>query len=393
MTVVLGPNGLTPLHGGESRTADGGESRALTRATLPASMLSGDRDQVPTLGPHAAMRVGEVYACVRTLVDAAASLPLQAYRRTEAGHARHDGHLAQLLDRPAAWMTTSSLVGSIMASLQLHGDAFIGLYRDSGGQIAQLGLLDPTTIEVRLEAGELVYLLMTRDGVARLTSRDICHVRAPLPDGTGLRGLSPIRACAQTIGLARGLATHAAQFANSHPRPGILVTLDPKLTMDQVSRDGLREEINEHKSGDILILGGGITGVEAMRLSLVDVEFVAQRVHSAQEVARIFRVPAAMLDLPSGDSLTYATVAEQARSFVRWSLTPWLRAIEEAISGHRELSPATHFVRFNLDAVLAAAPVERAQFYERALADKWMTVAEVRRIEDLPTLPQEVTDA
>jgi len=289
-------------------------------------------------------------------------------------------------------MTTSALVGSIMASLQLHGDAFVGLYRDGAGAIAQLGLLEPSAVEVRVEEGELVYLLMTKDGVARLTERDICHVRAPLPDASGLRGLSPIRACAQTLGLARGLARHANQFTNQGGRPGLLITLDPKVkATDPTMLDALRADVQGRESGSVIVLGGGVDQVTPLALNLVDMEFVAQRVHSAQEVARIFRVPASMLDLPAGDSLTYATVAEQARSFVRWSLGPWLRVIEEALSGHSELSPANQFVRFNLDVVLAAAPVERAQFYESALRAGWMTVAEVRRVEDLPNLPEEAT--
>lgn len=379
----------TGLHAPPARRV---EDRALTRATLPASMLPDDAAPagMPATG---AMRIGEVYACVRVLVDAAASLPLHTYRRTAAGRVRSEGRLDGLLRRPAPGVTTQAFVGSVMASLVLHGDAFVGLYRDGDGQVAQLGILDPQAVEVRVERGDLVYLLMTRDGVARLTERDVCHVRAPLPDPSGLRGLSPIRACAQTLGLARSLAAHAARFAAASARPGALVILDKAVSADAATRAGVREEIRERGSGEIIVLGGGVDDVKPLTLSMVDAEFVAQRVHSAQEVARIFRVPPSQLGLPSGDSMTYSTVAEEARAFVRWSLAPWLRAIEEAVSGHPHLSPATQFVAFNLDAVLAAAPGERATFYESAIRAGWMTIDEVRRIEDLPQLPQEATRA
>jgi HK97 family phage portal protein len=369
-----------------------GEDRALTRATLPASMLPDDVAPAG-LSAHAAVRIGEVYACVRVLVDAAASLPLHTYRRTPTGRVRSEGRLDALLARPAPGVTTSAFVGSMTAALVLHGDAFVGLYRDGDGQVAQLGILDAQAIDVRVERGELAYYLMTRDGVARLTESDVCHVRAPLPDSSGLRGLSPIRACAQTLGLARNLAGHAARFAASGARPGALVTLESNVSADKLARDGIRDEIEDAGSGAVLILGGGVKDVNPLTLSMVDAEFVAQRVHSAQEVARIFRVPPSQLGLPSGDSMTYSTVAEEARAFVRWSLSPWLRAIEEAISGHPDLSPSTQFVAFNLDAVLSAAPGERASFYESAIRAGWMTVDEVRRIEDLPQLPVQATDA
>ena len=45
-------------------------------------------------------------------------------------------------------------------------------------------------------------------------------------------------------------------------------------------------------------------------------QFLQQRELSAREVARIFRVPAWAIDAPTGDSLTYANVAEQNRALV-----------------------------------------------------------------------------
>ncbi len=386
MPIIDTPTGLLAPAGRRA------EARALTRATLPASMLPDDAAPAG-MSATAALRVGEVYACVRVLVDAAASLPLHTYRRTPGGRVRSEGRLDALLTRPAPGVTTSAFVGAVMASLVLHGDAFIGLYRDGDGQVAQLGLLDPHAVDVRVERGDLTYYLMTKDGVARLTERDVCHVRAALPDPSGLRGLSPIRACAQTLGLARSLAGHAARFAAASARPGALVILDKSVNADRLIRDGVRDEITDRGSGEIIVLGGGVEDVKPLTLSMVDAEFVAQRVHSAQEVARIFRVPPSQLGLPSGDSMTYSTVAEEARAFVRWSLSPWLRVIEEAISGHPDLSPSTQYAAFNLDAVLAAAPGERATFYESAIRAGWMTVDEVRRVEDLPALPQEATDA
>jgi HK97 family phage portal protein len=363
------------------------EERALTRATLPSAVLPEPLDDVPGLGPRAALRIADVYATVRVLVDAAASLPLHTFRRAEQGRVRHEGALAALLERPAPGVTTAGLVGSIMASLQLHGDAFVGLYRDADGRVAQLGLLAPEALEVKLEGGEVIYLLLSPNGVARLSVADVAHVRAPLPEASGLRGLSPIRACATALGLSRDLARHAASFAAKGARPAALVVLDKDVRADEATRAGLRDELRSGhaggRAGEVIVLGGGVTDFKPMALTMQDAQFVEQRVHSAQEVARIFRVPPSMLGLPSGDSLTYSTVAEEARAFVRWSLGPWLRVIEEALSAHPELSPSTQFCQFNLDSILAAAPGERATFYESALRAGWMTVDEVRRVEDL----------
>ena len=77
----------------------------------------------------------------------------------------------------------------------------------------------------------------------------------------------------------------------------------------------------------------------------MDQQFLQQRELSAREVARIFRVPPWMIGAPTGDSLTYATVAEQARAFVTFSLRPWLVRIERAISGDPDLCPGVDLRR------------------------------------------------
>jgi phage portal protein BeeE len=104
-----------------------------------------------------------------------------------------------------------------------------------------------------------------------------------------------------------------------------------------------------------------------------------------------------MLNAPSGDSLTYATVAEQANAFVKFSLGPWLRLIEEGLSADADLFLAPgHYCRFTLDGLLRAEPSARSAFYTAALdPDKgWMSRAEVRALEDLPAeTPQEVATA
>src|SRR5262245_43417827 len=131
------------------------EERALTRQTLPAVFLPEPSPAV--VGPYAATRIGDVYACVRVLADSAASLPLIAYRRTTDGRVRAGGQVQQLLDEPAPATTTTGFVGELMAHLNLWGNAYIGKFRDADGRVAQLGLLPPETVEVRLENGRVLY--------------------------------------------------------------------------------------------------------------------------------------------------------------------------------------------------------------------------------------------
>jgi HK97 family phage portal protein len=105
---------------------------------------------------------------------------------------------------------------------------------------------------------------------------------------------------------------------------------------------------NMHK---VAVLSGDVA-FTPIAFSADDSQFLQQRELSAREVARIFRVPAWAIDAPTGDSLTYANVAEQSRALVDYSLRPWLVRIERAISNDADLCPGTTYVEFSLDGLL-----------------------------------------
>ena len=123
---------------------------------------------------------------------------------------------------------------------------------------------------------------------------------------------------------------------------------------------------------------------------LDDAQFVEQRRLTAQEVARVFRVPPHMIGAPTGDSLTYSTVEQESIDFVRYSLTPYLRRIELAIANDPDLAFERQYVRFELDGLLRADAKTRAEIYTAALdpITGWMSRDEVRRLEDLEPEPE-----
>jgi phage portal protein BeeE len=78
-------------------------------------------------------------------------------------------------------------------------------------------------------------------------------------------------------------------------------------------------------------------------------------------------------------------VEQESIEFVRYSLTPWLRRIELAISNDPDLAFQRQYVRFELDGLLRADASTRADVYSKALdpITGWMSRDEVRRLEDL----------
>jgi len=138
--------------------------------------------------------------------------------------------------------------------------------------------------------------------------------------------------------------------------------------------------------GRVAVIQGDVEFVP-VSMSLAEAEFLAQREFSTAEIARIFRVPPWIVGAKSGDSLTHATVSEQAKAFVTFSLRPILTQIEQAITADPDLCPGPGlFCEFLLDELLRGDASQRSEVYERGLRAGYLTVGEVRRFENLPPL-------
>jgi HK97 family phage portal protein len=336
-----------------------------------------------------ALRVADAFACVRVLADGIATLPLHAYRRTAAGRvaAGDNARVVQLLRRPAPGSTGVDLISQIVVHLNVYGEAFVGKYRGADNEIVQLALLSPEAVQVELRGQRIVYLLDTIKGRTEHGPDDVLHIKAMADPTDGLRGLSPVTQCRVALGLSSSLQQSAKTFTEqgSHPSGVLTVPNGNPEQAENISQKWHQTHAGVQKMHKVAVVSGDIKFVP-VGFSADDSQFLQQRELSAREVARIFRVPAWAIDAPTGDSLTYANVAEQARALATYSLRPPAVRIETAISNDADLCPGGTYVQFDFDGLLRSAPEQRAQAYTAALNPEtgWMQRAEVRALEDLP---------
>lgn len=370
------------------RRARPAETRALTRATVPAVMLGGP-DLPRTLTAEQSLALADVWSCVRILSDAVSSLPLLVYRRTDGSRERvRDLPAARLLDRPAPTVTTSNLLGQLMIALALRGNAYLGKYRDQAGGISQLALLSPDRVIPRVDHGNVRYRVRDHQGrEADHGPDEVLHIRVFSQDG--LVGLSPITSCRLALGLGQAITEHASSWFANATRPSGVLALPPGVTESDM--DTTQQAITERKAGGpnagrVMVVRGEATYTPISPVP-ADLELLAQRRFTTAEVARIFRVPPHLVNAETSSSMTYATTESEALAFVRWTLAPYLTTIEQALSADRDLFPSSDwYAEFVLDGLLRSDADTRSQIYERALRAGWMTVNEIRALENLPAL-------
>jgi HK97 family phage portal protein len=344
-----------------------------------------------TVDSETAIRMSTVYSCVRLLADTVSSLPVGAYVRRGRNRLPYStiyGDQPEWVSRPNPETTRLEFYEQIVTSFKLEGNAYILTMRDEMGDVQELYVLDPVGVRIeRPRAGEpLIYYVKVRDtqGVyeERLTDKELLHIpdfRLP-----GQRyGLSPIAACRTTLGAAMAADVYAASYFGNAANPGGVIEVPGELTEEQaqdIGRDWNLTHTGPYRAGKIGILSGGAS-FQPLQINAQDAQLLDTRRFSVEEIARIYRIPLALLGHPVAGAMSFASVEAQNLSFVQYSLRPILERIEQSLS--TLLPEPDGFIRFNLDALLRGTTNERYDAYTKGLREGFLSLNDVHAYEDM----------
>ena len=338
-----------------------------------------------------AIRMSTVYACVRLLGDTISSLPLGAYVRRGRNRISYSavyGSQPEWVNRPNPETSRLEFFEQVIASLNLHGNAFILTVRDENDEVFELYCLNPDEVRIRrLRPNEpLVYEITIRDAnEARteiLTSREILHIPMFRLPGSHY-GLGPVSAARLTIGAAMAADTYAAAYFGNAANPGGVIEVPGELTQEQaqdIGRDWNITHTGPYRAGKIGILSGG-AAFKPLTLNAADAQLLEARRFNVEDIARLFRVPISLLGHPVSGAMSFASVEAQNLSFVQHSLRPLLERLEQSLSAL--LPESDGFIKFNLDALLRGTTLERYEAYTKGLREGFLSLNDVRSVEDL----------
>jgi HK97 family phage portal protein len=340
---------------------------------------------------ESAIRMSTVYSCVRLLADTISSLPVGAYVRRGRNRLSYStvyGDQPAWVAKPNPETTRLEFYEQIVTSFKLDGNAYILTVRDDMGDVQELYVLNPRNIRIeRLGPGEpLVYFAKIKDSQGvyeqRLSPRELLHIPDFRLPGE-FYGLSPIAACRTTLGSAMAADTYAASYFGNAANPGGVIEVPGELTEEQASDIGRDWNLNHtgpYRAGKIGILSGG-AAFKPLTINAQDAQLLDTRRFSVEEIARIYRVPLALLGHPVAGAMSFASVEAQNLSFVQYSLRPILERIEQSLSSL--LPESDGFIRFNLDALLRGTTNERYDAYTKGLREGFLSLNDVHAYEDM----------
>lgn len=375
---------LIKVLGGELRANSNSPADPIWGGVFGSHTKSGE-----TVTAETAMRTSAVYACVRVLSEAIASLPYQVFEREEDGKKLAETHaLSELLQNPNDNMTSFEFRETMMAHLTLRGNFYAFKEMNGIGKTKNLVILNPARMRVFEEKGRILYEYTWENGQFQVFHKEkIWHVKGLSTDG--LVGLSPIGMARESIGLALATEEYGARLFSNNAKPGGLLKTPGKLSEDAAKRlkKGWQAAqaggANAHK---VAILEEGLEW-QSVGFSNDDSQFLETRGFQVEDIARIFKVPSILIG-HADKAATFASVEQQNLNFVVHTIRPWAVRIEQ--SADKNLLPPKDqkkfFTEHNLDGLLRGDKKTRNESYALALQNRWMSVNEVRKKENMNSI-------
>ena len=342
-----------------------------------------------TVNPQSSIQVSAVYACVRVIAEAVASLPLGVYEETDKGTRKATDHpmYRMLHDEPNPEMTSFVMREAMMTHLLLWGNSYSQIIRTGRNKIIGLYPLLPDHMDVdRDSKGNLMYTYSDRDGnQIKLAPEDVLHI--PGLSFDGIVGYSPIALERNAIGLGIAAEEYGSRFFQNGARPSGILT-HPNTVKDPAR---LRASWNAAYGGSS---NGSKVAIleENMHFTPIsmpnnEAQFLETRRFQVEEICRIFKVPPHLIGCL--ERSTFNNIEHQSIDFAVHTIRPWLVRIEQAMNRalFSEQEKGHFYVQFNIDGLMRGDYKSRMEGYAIGINNGFMSPNDVRRFENMNPTP------
>jgi HK97 family phage portal protein len=359
-----------------------GESRAISFQSLwgAGDLTSYETQSSAYVDYQTAFTVNAVWACVSLISDTVSALPVDTYVRRD-GIAYPYRPKPAWVSKPDMAMPSVAFWQQTMISLLIDGNAFVRLFRDSRGEIVNMVILNPLSVQVSRNALGQKFYTTTTEGNKVLSSDEVLHISGSILFPGEFRGKSPIDTLRENIGLAISLESFAARFFGQGTTQNGVIEYPGSLTAEQaenLSKSFDRQHKGFRKAHKTGILSGGATFKPTM-VANDQAQMLDSRRLAVEDVARAYRVPTDMIGLNNGGQ-SYNSIEQKQIAFVTHTLRPWLAKLEDAFS---QLLPDSAFLAFSTDDLLRGDYATRIEGYSKLLQNGVLSTNEVRRKENM----------
>lgn len=281
-----------------------------------------------------------VFACVSLISTDIGKLRIQTKSVQNGVLLPTKSRTGTLLKKPNRHQTWQQFVENWVSSKLLRGNAYILKQRDIFGDVWQLYVLNPDRVKVLVsDNGEVFYQISTDKlyGLSETTvpASEIIHDRFncfyhPLV------GLSPLTACAISVGLGLSIQNNAKTLFSNNSRPSGVLSTPSDISKEKA--DKVKAEWQENYAGvnrgGIAVLGSGAR-YEPIAMSASDSQAIEQLKMTAETVCSVFHIPAFKVGL--GELKAGQKPSDLNEIYYSDCLQHYIEAIENLLDEHLDL--------------------------------------------------------
>lgn len=328
------------------------------------------------------------FNAIQIISEAVAMLPLLVYRKEGEDVRKAEGShaVARLFtEAPNELQTPAEFVAMMQANCLVHGAAYAEIIRDGEGRPVAMWPIHPGQIVVERIPNTRRIRFQISDEVAtrRLLPGEVFSIRDRWDDP-----FTP-RSRLDRAREALGGAVATERFASATWRNGARlsgIVSHPEQIGPEAAKT-LRETLQAvyggaDNAGKIGVLEEGMTWKE-VSATPHDAELSEARKLAVLEVARIFNVPAPLLNELT--NANYSNVVEMRRQFASGTVQPWLTRWEQSIMRDlfSEAGRKAHDVEFDTDLLVRSDILTRFQAYRIGRETGVYSANDLRRFEHL----------
>lgn len=325
--------------------------------------------------PYGALENSAFWSCVINLCRLYGTLPLHLYNNGKT--ISRTSPLARLLKEPNPYMSAYQYKFVMGFNFEMYGIAYSIISYSSAGDPMALYPVAPNLMIPRWKEGKLYYSYAP-------TNEQIPAERVLVLNNTPVgytTVLSPSAYAEADVRMAKeSQKLQTKYFANASQIGGILYVPDdaPKEVFDKAKALMASYEGGSKAYSSMTLR----TSFKYQPISLSESD--TTKLEKAQnwtvsEICRRFQVPPFLC----GDTThtTYASTEQQGINFVVYCIGPRTSSWEEAINDR--LCNDGEYVKFNLAGLMRGDHAARSSFYHNAIMDGWLSINEVRALEDM----------
>lgn len=330
-----------------------------------------------TITRQQAMSIPVVTKSVAWIASAIAALPIKMYTKTDSGYQEvyDDYRLPLLNDYSGNGMIANDLKRQVVTDLLLDGNGYAYISK-KGNKITKLSYI-PTNRLTYTESVDTINKIVNV-WVDGHQVQDYNVFRLVNNSKNGISGIGFVSDCQDLLSTVLSSLQYENSSISSGVRRGFLKS---KSKLDPDKMNELRrawKKLTTPNQSDVLVLNAGIEFEDASSTA-TESQLSQNKVINMHQILAYFGLPTNFFEGVNSDA--YLTA-------VRIAILPIVKQLTNALNNYMLLESEKSNLKFEIDTsdLLRINANERFAAYQTGLQSGILTIDEVRRMENLPTL-------